>query len=394
VVQFVRGAGTDTAGTVEGVPTAAFDWNTVAYYSTYVAFHDVSGTVDRVYVRTQTGGAEYSWDTPSGEEVVGTPRWNTTGTGHYLFVATASGKVYRLVDNGATLVLDTSASWAGALNPFDCGCTIVTPLTVDTTNLYFGGINTSPVGQRIWTLGQVSRAQPMGSPFTITPTITSAAPALWSDATASYLLIGLTGNIIKFNVTGQALTATNSSPGAASVMGRITATATRVYTGDSGGNVWAIDPNNFTGTNRVWQHTVGGGDQIRGSTSVDQVNGVIHFGTEQGKVGGLNATTGAVMTGYPFTPGLTTDAIRTAPLLVNGVLLIGTTTGKLYFYDRNNGTTGPAFIKQYYFGPTQSVSGVGYDTNALRYMVSTADPTTKDGRLYFFDAITDPTTAK
>ncbi len=77
VVQYVRGAGTDTAGTVEGFPTAAFDWNTFAYYSTYVAFHDVSGTVDRVYVRTQTGAAEYSWDTPSGEQIVGTPRWNT-----------------------------------------------------------------------------------------------------------------------------------------------------------------------------------------------------------------------------------------------------------------------------------------------------------------------------
>ena len=55
------GRGTDTAGTVEGFPTAAFDWNTFAYYSTYVAFHDVSGTVDRVYVRTQAGAAKYSW---------------------------------------------------------------------------------------------------------------------------------------------------------------------------------------------------------------------------------------------------------------------------------------------------------------------------------------------
>ena len=73
---------------------------------------------------------------------------------------------------------------------------------------------------------------------------------------------------------------------------------------------------------------------------------------------------------------------------------MGTTTGKLYFYDRNNGTTGPAFIKQYYFGPTQAVSGVGYDSNVQRYMVSVADPMTKDGRVYFIDAVPDPTTAK
>jgi len=394
VVQFVRGAGTDTSGTVEGFPTAAFDWNTFAYYSTYVAFHDVSGTVDRVYVRTQTGGAEYSWDTPSGEQIVGTPRWNTGGTTHYLYVATASGKVYRLIDNGTTLVQDSSGSWAGAANPFDCGCTIVTPLTVNTTNLYWGGIKTSPAAQMIWTMSQSTQAQPMGSPFTITPTITSAAPALWIDGTTNYLMMGLTGNVIKLNVSNQTLNATNSSPGSASVVGRLSASSTRVYAADSGGNVWAFDPNNFTGTNRVWQHTVGGGDQIQGSILFDQAGGIIHFGTEQGKVGAVSATTGATQTGYPFVPGSTSDAIRTAPLYINGILVVGTTTGKLYFYDRNNGTTGPAFIKQYYFGPTQAVSGVGYDSNVQRYMVSVADPMTKDGRVYFIDAVPDPTTAK
>ena len=43
VVQFIRRAPNDTAGTIEGFPVAAFDWNTFAYYSTYVTFHDVSG---------------------------------------------------------------------------------------------------------------------------------------------------------------------------------------------------------------------------------------------------------------------------------------------------------------------------------------------------------------
>ena len=394
VVQYVRGAGTDTAGTIEGFPTAAFDWNTFTYYSTYVAFHDVSGTVDRVYVRTQTGAAEYSWDTPSGEQIVGTPRWNTGGTTHYLYVATVSGKIYRLIDNGTSLVQDGSGSWAGAANPFDCACTIVTPLVVNTTNLYWGGIKTSPVGQRIWTMSQSTQAQPMGSPFMITPTITSAAPALWTDGATNYLFIGLTGNLIKLNVSNQTLNATNTSPGSASVVGRIATATTRIFAADSGGNVWAFDPNNFTGTNRVWQYTVGGTDTIQGSLLTDQVGGVIHFGTEQGKVGGVNIATGATHTGYPFVPGSTSDAIRSAPLYLSGILLVGTTTGKLFIYDRNNGTTGPAFIKQYYFGPTQAVSGVGYDSNVLRYMVSTADPTTKDGRLYFIDAITDPTAAK
>src|SRR6185436_7376293 len=141
VVQYMRNISTDTAGSIEGLPSAAFDWNTFAYYSTYVAFHDASGSADRVYVRDQTGAAKnndanYKWDTPSGETIVGTPRWNTIGTSHYLFVALSSGKVYRLIDNGTSLVADSADGWTGANNPFDCGCTIVSPLALDTNNLY------------------------------------------------------------------------------------------------------------------------------------------------------------------------------------------------------------------------------------------------------------------
>ena len=171
VVQYVRAATTDTVGNIEGFPSAAFDWNTFAYYSTYVAYHDASGTADRIYVRDQAGIAKYQWDTGSGEQIIGTPRWVTTGTTHYLYVALTSGKVYRLIDNGTSLAPDSSGSWAGANNPFDCACTIVTPLTMDTSNLFWGGTTAGPV-QKIWTLGQVSRAQPMGSPFTITPVLT------------------------------------------------------------------------------------------------------------------------------------------------------------------------------------------------------------------------------
>ena len=200
VVQYVRAAATDTAGNIEGFPSAAFDWNTFAYYSTYVAYHDASGTADRIYVRDQAGTAKYQWDTPSGEHIIGTPRWNTTGTTHYLYVALASGKVYRLVDNGTSLVPDSSGNWAGANNPFNCACTIVSPLTMDTSNLFWGGTTAGPV-QKIWTLGQASRAQPMGSPFVITPALTTASPGFWPSGSTTYLFFGLVGNIIKFNAT-------------------------------------------------------------------------------------------------------------------------------------------------------------------------------------------------
>jgi hypothetical protein len=389
VAQYVRGASTDTAGSIEGFPTPAFDWNTFAYYSTYVAYHDASGTADRIYVRDQTGAPRYQWETASGETIVGTPRWITTGTTHYLYVALASGKVYRLVDDGTSLAPDSSGNWAGANNPFNCACTIVTPLTMDTSNLYWGGTTAGPT-QKVWTLGQVSRAQAMGSPFAITPVLTAAAPGFWSSGATSYLFFGVVGNIIKLNVSNQALDATNTNPGAAAIRGRVLPTVqNRVFAGDDAGSLWAIDPLNFAGTNKLWSYTVAG-DSIQSAPYYDYGAQVLHFGTDGGKVVALDSS-GTPLTGYPYLPGATGDSIRTALLYTGGILVVGTTTGKLYFLDRNNGTTGPALVKHYFFGPTEAVSGIGFDSNANRYMVSTADPATHDGRLYYFDLTADPT---
>ena len=268
----------------------------------------------------------------------------------------------------------------------------MTPLGYDTSNLYWGGVTSAPATQKVWTLGQTSRAQPTGSPLTITPTLTSGSPVLWTSGATRYAFMGMSGNIIKVNLSNQTVDATNINPGAATVYGRIgLGGTTRVFAGDDGGNFWAIDPTNFAGTSRVWQYAVSG-DSIKSSPYYDYGTAVVHFGTELGKLVALSSS-GVALTGYPFTPGSTSDAIR-AVLYLNGVLAFGTTTGKLYFYDRNNGTTGPALIREYDFGPTEMVSAVAYDGSSSRYMVSTADPTTTDGRLYFFDQLTDPTSAK
>jgi hypothetical protein len=389
VVQYVRTAATDTAGTIEGFPTSAFDWNTFAYYSTYVAYHDASGTADRIYVRDQAGTARYQWDTPSGETIIGTPRWVTSGTTHYLFVALTSGKVYRLVDTGAALVTD--ATWGGAVNPFDCTCTIVTPMTMDSSNIFFGGTRPGPL-QRVWKIGLPAHAEPMGAPFPITPVLTAASPGVWTSGSTTYLFFGTVGNIIKFNATTHVVEATNTNPGSAAIRGRVVTAAivSRVFAGDDAGRMWAIDANNFGGTAMLWSYTVPGGDPIQSPAYYDHPGQILQFGTDGGKVIALNSS-GAALTGYPFVPGATTDTIRTALLYSTGVLAVGTTTGKLFFIDRNNGTTGPALIRQYAFGPSEAVSGIGYDSTVNRYMVSTADPATSNGRLYYIDVITDPT---
>jgi outer membrane protein assembly factor BamB len=194
---------------------------------------------------------------------------------------------------------------------------------------------------------------------------------------------------MKFNATSQVIDSTNTNPGSASVRGRVLATsANRVFAGDDGGTMWAMDTNNFAGTNKMWSYVVAG-DSIQSSPYADSTG--VYFGTDGGKVVGLNVTTGAALTGYPLVPAATTDKIRTAPLSQGGLLVVGTTTGKLFFIDRNNGTTGPALYREFYFGPTESVSSVGYDTSASRYMVSTSDSGTNDGRLYYIDLIADPT---
>ena len=68
---------------------------------------------------------------------------------------TDSGQIYRLLDNGSSLTPDTSGNWSGR-NPFSCGCTITTPLNLDTTNLYWGG--TTGGGQRVFRLAVVQHA--------------------------------------------------------------------------------------------------------------------------------------------------------------------------------------------------------------------------------------------
>jgi Concanavalin A-like lectin/glucanases superfamily len=400
VVQFTRAAVSDTAGSVVGFPTPAFDWSTFTYYSTYVAFHTAIGGADAVYVRDETGAPLYSWTVPSGETIIGTPKWNTVSSKHYLYVATTAGHVYRLVDNATgttsgSLTLDASGAWA--TNPYNANGTITTPMTADASNLYWGG-NPTAGGHGWWTVGQATESGPTGSPFPITPTITSAAPSVWTVGATSYLLLGVTGHVLKISLTSQAIVADNSSPGTASVWGRISAGTShtggtsRVYAGADNGTMWAIDPAaGFATSGGLWSyHTA---NAIMGSSYYDNLTDTVQYGTQGGTVIVLNGSGAVLNTSYPYTPGAASDAITAAPLYYGGVLVVGSTGGKLYFIDRNNGASTPAaaLIREYYFGPSEAVSGIGFDPNVNRYMVTTANSSANDGRLYYIDLIADPT---
>jgi hypothetical protein len=398
IVQFVRSAADDTAGSVVGFPTAAFNWSTFTYYSTYVAFHNASaGTSDVIYVRDELGNPLYSWTVPTaGEAITGTPQWTMIGSTHYLFVATSAGHVYKLIDTATgttsgTLSLD-GATWA--TNPYDCACTISTPLALDASNVYFGSTTSN---RSFFTVGQASETIPSGSPITITQTVSNNAPAIATIGSTAYAFLGLTGAIIKISAFSQATTFTNTSPGAQSIWGRIVlgpnGTTTRAYAGDYGGTMWAIDAgSNFTTTGGLWKYAIAG-DQIKSSPYYDQGSDTIQYGTQNGAINVLGGSGALLNASYPYTPSAG-DAITAAPLYYNGVLVVGSTGGKLYFLDRNTGTTpGVSLIRAYNFGASESVSGVGFDPTVNRYMVTTASASSKDGRLYYFDLVTDTTPA-
>src|SRR6185503_5136994 len=135
-----------------------------------------------------------------------------------------------------------------------------------------------------------------------------------------------------------------------SIYGRIsigtTGGVTRVMAGDSGGTFWALNPTSFAGTTKYWSYTVAS-DSIQSSGYSDSKSNTVHFGTDAGKVVILNAATGVARTGYPFTPSSTTDSIRSALLYTGGILAAGTTTGKLFFIDRDNGASGPTLLRTY-----------------------------------------------
>ena len=395
VIQWTHAAMADTSGTLEGFPTAAFDWNTFTYYSTYVLYHDVAGgTADRIYVRNTNGTALYSWDSPTGVDLVGSPRFDTVSSVHYVYVATSSGKVYRLIDNGtSSLTQDLSGSWSSGA--YDCTCTITTPLTIDSSNIYWGG--TASGNNKVWTLGKTSRSLATSSPLTVAAVVSGAAPAVWASGD-TYVMMGTTAHIYKVDATTQTLTTDNSTL-TGTVSGRLSIINSKVYAADSAGSLLVVDPASF-GTTSWSYHDNGnhsgcaaGSTCAIGSLYVDPTLNRAFYGDGDGHLYASynsSGTTGAELTGYPYRPGSSSDVFTSAPLYLSGILVVGTTTGSLYVIDVNGGS-GPVLKQTYKFGTATKVSGVAYDRGSSSYMVSTADSTSKDGKLFYIDALTDPT---
>ncbi|HVT09324.1 MAG TPA: PQQ-binding-like beta-propeller repeat protein, partial [Polyangia bacterium] len=241
------------------------------------------------------------------------------------------------------------------------------------------------------------------TPVQLTPVVTSAALTIATVSSTTYAFMGVTNSLLKISTAGNALSDTNSSTGMGTIKGRVIVGydktgLQRVFAGDDLGNFWAIDPGTSFNTNGgAWKYAGGSANAINGSPYYDHDTNTVQFGTNSGTVVVLTSGTSSYTlrnTAYPYTPpgGGSSDPITAAPLYYNGILVVGSTKGKLYFLDRNTGSS-VSIVKQYYFGPNESVSGIGYDPTFDRYMVTTANSSTLDGHVYFFDSVTDPTSA-
>jgi hypothetical protein len=324
-------------------------------------------------------------------------------TTRYVYVLTTGGRVYRLIDTGSAL--NTDASWgSGSSTGYGCGCTPVSPLGMDGTNLYFTGTISGTA--YVFDISQSAGVTATNYPKSLgAVTLTAAEPALWVGSdTYTYLFAGLSGHFYKWSFNTGSLTTDNTSP-TGTVNGRISIISNKVYGNDNAGTLWVLNPTTFSST--YWSYhdntnhmncSVGTSCASTGGLYVDWLIGARAFygdgdGHLYGSYNSAGSTGAQTNAGFPYQPGGmgTSDVFGSAPLYNAGILVAGTTLGTVYVIDTNNGTTGPAKIQTYRLGASTKISGIGYDNNTSSYLISTSDPTGKDGKLFYIAASTDPT---
>jgi hypothetical protein len=404
VVYWNYSATADTAGAIQGVPTAAFDWNTGAYYSTYVVFRDANGTTDKIYVRDANGDPVSNYDFPTANgNIVGTPLWTTESTVHVLYVATSSGRIYRLVDTSGTLGASTG-TWATYFSSATV-VSITSPLIDDGTNLYFGGTTTA-AGNRVF--GVSKSARTLVKNVTTAANVTAAPSWKINTATSTtYLFVGSVLNgaqayLYRINMvpSGTVDASCCGTTGAGATTTSFGSSARLVnsilYAGDGNAKMHALDAMNLNSGGFInksgWPYqdsnatrhatvTVGA---IQGAPWVDTNISRLFYGDNDGHLYQLS-TAGVIATNYPIR--LTTaNQLRTSPLYLagSGVVVIGDSGGNVYYVDVKNASGSPAVF--YTETLTGAVSSIAYNGNTRQFMVGTAS-----GAFEMLPVKTDPT---
>jgi hypothetical protein len=410
VVEWVNASPTDITGSAVAFPTAAFDWNTFAYYGVYASFKDTSGssTADILWHRNDDGSAAYSFPVAqTSGDLIGTPYWDTVsenglvdldGNGaktdhvHVVYLATTGGHIIKLVDTGTQLMRPANGAWTSDFT--DSTVTAITsPLASDLTNLYFGGLNGTTANVYAVQIASgttetkllVKTKGPLVSQLNTTPT--------WATSSGStYVFLGSTkptsGNalIYRLNMSGT-VDGSYDTGAAKDVNGAIVFQSNRVYAVSDAGKLYALDALNFAtgGFTTVWtpyQTTAASPIKLSAWVGPDSV---AFFGDNAGKVYDVTSS-GTLATGYPVSVG--SAQITSSPLYRqdSGVIAVGASDGYVYFIDRSAASV----FKRFFVSASGTVSSVSYDKNIPAFMVSSSD-----GKLVFINAadVTDPTSS-
>ena len=94
--------------------------------------------------------------------------------------------------------------------------------------------------------------------------------------------------------------------------------------------------NNVGGLQVKWKNSVGGYDAFHQSSPA-VANGVVYFGSDDGNVYALNASTGEQLWSYTTEHGTYSNFVDSSPAVANGVVYVGSANGNLYALNANTG---------------------------------------------------------
>jgi hypothetical protein len=427
VVEWAAARPTDTAGTAIGFPTAAFDWNTFAYYGVYAEFQDTSGssTADVLWMRNADGSAAYSYAVPqTSGDLKGNPYWDTInevtsgldvdGDGvatnthvHIVYLTTDKGHIIKLIDDGTKLAPPASGKWSTDFFDTSTVASISSPVAFDGTNLYFSG--TDGTSSHSPTMFGLQVTADSGHEKTIQRSVgilttTSTVPSWASYSGTTYVFAGSTSPaaVARIDMTGA--TVPSNFTASAAVNASMAIVSNVLYAVTNDGNLYGLDASNFTsggfknvtgtGTNPLF--STGASKPIGGGPWVDASASLIYLADDGGSLyvvttaGALYQPHPPTLTKFPFTVSSGHKLSKPLYRSSSGVIAVGADDGYVYFVDRDSDGAGtPKIFKRFFVTSSGQVSAVAYDSGASIFMVSSSD-----GKLMFINAVdvTDPTT--
>jgi hypothetical protein len=410
IVQWVYTANIDMAGSIQGAPQPAFDWNTFNFYATYVVMNAAAGSSDTIYALNPNGDVQANYSFSPGAaagSISGMPFWDTEGTTHVLYFGTTTGLVYKVIDTGSGLGVPASPDpWN---TPFTNASLeyVSTAIMSDRTNLYFGGNDNFNPGNSTshWGMYRIVIATKT-MPITAINLQRSAVTSdnSWADTAAGRMVFQATGQatngtsaIYRIRTTSWAIDTQVSSTTA--FTGQTNVPVDTLFVGEANGRMHAVAA---LGTAAQFVEKTGfpftaNANPVSGGAIWDNVNaarlptlsgGRLFFGTTSGDVFELYLypATWTLGTNYYRVTPAGGGAIQSQPVAQDGILYISTGNGKLYVFDADSGA-GPALMTTYTLFGLAATGDISRDSiGSGRIYIGTSA-----GRVYAITPPADPT---